>query len=220
MIITIDGPSGTGKSTAAQGLATALGISHFDTGALYRSIAWKVLQEGIPFDDDKNLNELLKHFEFHTRSVSGKKRYFVGESDVSDAIRTQEVSDATSLLSTKKIIRDALKPLQINFAKEESAVFEGRDLGTIVFPDADAKFFLTARPEVRAERRLKELVEKFPERIFTFDQVLAATLERDQTDSEREIAPLKQADDAHLIDTSDLTIKQVIEAMKKGVEGR
>eukprot|EP01066_Platyproteum_vivax_P005339 Platyproteum_vivax@DN16779_c0_g1_i1.p1 len=160
--ITIDGPAGTGKSTVAKGLAEELGFSYFDTGALYRAITWKVLQENLSLDDHKKLDTLLKTFSFHIK----EGRYFVGDVDVTMALRTKDVTALVSEVPALSKVRAVLKPIQISAAKEMDAVFEGRDLGTVIFPHADLKFFLTARAEVRAERRFKELQKKFPEQTF------------------------------------------------------
>lgn len=210
-VITIDGPAGTGKSTVAKGLAKALGFTYFDTGALYRAITWKVIQDNISIEDQDQLEDLLKTFSFHIK----EGRYFVDEQDVTDAIRTKEVTAFVSEVSALSRVRVALKPIQTAVATEADSVFEGRDLGTVVFPEADVKFFLTARAEVRAERRFNELVERFPNQEFSYEKILKEIQERDQYDSSRKVAPLRQADDAILVDTSDLTIDEVIEEMRK-----
>lgn len=218
MIITIDGPSGTGKSTVARGLADALEITYFDTGALYRAISWQILKEGISYHEKDELLALLKAFSYRIQTIDGEKHYFVGNSDVTIAIRGPEVTAIVSEVSALKEVREALKPLQINFSKEIDVVFEGRDLGTVVFPHADVKFFLVARPEVRAERRYKELQKKFPNQTFSQEKTLQEIESRDNSDSSRKIAPLKQADDAVLVDTSDLTIQEVVQKLKEIVQ--
>ncbi len=214
MIITIDGPAGTGKSTTARMLADEIGFTYFDTGALYRAISWQILDQTISYQDQEALSRLLKTFSFRIRSIGGEKHYFVGNKDVTRAIRTKEVTAIVSEVSALKMVRDALKPLQVNFSKEIDVVFEGRDLGTVVFPQAHLKFFLTARPEVCAKRRHQELVKKFPNQSFSYETILKEIQERDAYDSKREHAPLKQAEDAILIDTSDLTIREVVEELK------
>lgn len=213
-IITIDGPAGTGKSTVAKYLAATLGFTYFDTGALYRAISWKVLQEKLQLDDAKALENLLSTFSFHIKKESLETLYFVGEIDVTIAIRTKEVTAIVSKVSALNRVREALKPIQLSIAKEGNTVFEGRDLGTVVFPNADLKFFLTARLEVRAERRYQELKKKFPTQPVSFDKILKEIEKRDRFDSDREIAPLKQAQDAILVDTSSLEIHQVVDQMK------
>ncbi len=214
MIITIDGPSGTGKSTVARGLADSLGITYFDTGALYRAISWKILKEGVSYHEKEGLLALLKAFSYRIQAIGGEKHYFVGNTDVTMAIRSSEVTAIVSEVSALKEVREALKPLQVNFSKEIDVVFEGRDLGTVVFPHADVKFYLIARPEVRAQRRYKELQKKFPDQVFSQEKTLQEIESRDKSDSSRKIAPLKQADDAILVDTSDLTIEEVVQKLK------
>ncbi len=214
MIITIDGPAGTGKSTTAQMLADEIGFTYFDTGALYRAISWQILDLKILYQDEEALSKLLEAFSFRIRSVEGEKHYFVGNTDVTKAIRTKEVTAIVSEVAALKMVRDALKPIQTNVSKEIDVVFEGRDLGTVVFPHAHLKFFLTARAEIRAKRRYRELVQKFPEQTFFYEVILKEILERDASDTDREHAPLKQAEDAVLIDTSDLTIEETSQKLK------
>lgn len=215
MIITIDGPAGTGKSTTARSLADAIGFTYFDTGALYRGISWQILETGISYQDDEALSKLLKTFSFRIRLINGNKRYFVGNMDVTEAIRSKSVTAIVSEVAALKKVRDVLKPLQVNFSKEIDVVFEGRDLGTVVFPHAHLKFFLTARPEIRAKRRYRELSEKFPDQTFSYKTILKEIQERDAYDSGREHAPLKQAEDAILIDTSDFTVEEVTNQLKQ-----
>jgi len=212
MIITIDGPSGTGKSTVAKGVAKRLGLAFFDTGAMYRSLAWLVLKEGIDPADQAKVVGLLPQFQYEVKSASGEeRRYFVQNIEVTSPIRAQAVSTAASQIAVYPEVRQALVKIQRTFGHAVDAVFEGRDMGTVVFPDADLKIFLTAKPEVRAERRYRELTHKFPDLSMSREEILREIEERDQADSTRAISPLKQAEDAVLIDTSDLTVQQVIE---------
>jgi cytidylate kinase len=215
VIITIDGPAGTGKSTVAKQFAGAIGFTYFDTGALYRAISWSILDQNIIYKDEEALSTLLKTFTFRIRTIEGEKRYFVGSRDVTNEIRTKEVTAIVSEVAALKKVRDALKPIQVNFGKEIDVVFEGRDLGTVVFPHAHLKFFLTARPEIRAKRRYQELVKKFPDQSFSYGTILKEIEERDTYDSQRELAPLKCAEDAILVDTSDLTIEEVTARLKE-----
>jgi len=220
MIVTIDGPSGTGKSTLAKGLADRLDFTHFDTGALYRAIAWKVLEEKIQPTDIAAIKKMLKAFEFDMQKKEGRVTYLVSGHDVTTAIRSEEVTKISSEVAALACVREALRPLQESFAKKGPCVFEGRDLGTIVFPHADIKFFLTARPEVRAERRLKDLQTKFPDRVETFSlkEILENINKRDADDASRPIAPLKQAEDALLVDVSDMTIEEALSCLEKHVK--
>ncbi len=212
MIITIDGPSGTGKSTVAKGVAKKLGFTFFDTGAMYRSFAWMIIKEGIDPKAQEKVEAATPHFQFEVRlGRSGEKHYFVEEADVSQEIRTQAISMAASQIAIYPLVREAMVKIQRRFGHAIDAVFEGRDMGTVVFPEADLKIFLTAKPEVRAERRYRELIHKFPDLSMTFEEILKEIKERDQTDSTRAVSPLKQANDAILIDTSHYTAQQVID---------
>ncbi len=217
MIITIDGPAGTGKSTVAKKLADQLGITYFDTGALYRAISWKILDEGVSPSDLKGIEKVLGAFNFEIQVQGVKKHYFVAGVDVTEKIRSVEVTSVVSEVSAYKVVRDALKPIQVAFAEKNDAVFEGRDIGTAVFPHAQHKFFLTASDTIRAKRRLADLQSRFPERAstFSYDEILKGIQERDHYDSNREVAPLKKADDAILIDTSSMTIDEVIKEIER-----
>lgn len=220
MIVTIDGPSGTGKSTVAEKLAEKLGYTYFDTGALYRAIAWKILKDDIALTDLDGIEKMLRSFSFHVETHEGQKTYKVDADDVTKAIRSQEVTGIVSEVSAMKCVRDAMRPLQELFSQEGPTVFEGRDLGTVVFPDADVKFFLTAQPAVRAKRRLKDLQQKFPDRAseFSYEDILQKIKDRDAYDSSRELAPLKQADDAILVETSQMTIDEVVVTLENYVK--
>jgi cytidylate kinase len=212
MIITIDGPSGTGKSTVAKGVAKRLGFTFFDTGAMYRSLAWKILQEGVdPSDQIRIESEILPKFQYEIRSSGSERRYFVSGVDVTDQIRTQPISSVASQIATFSKVREEMVKIQRKFGHAIDAVFEGRDMGTVVFPDADLKIFLTADSEVRAERRYRELIQKFPDLQMSREEILAQIEKRDEADTTREISPLKQAKDAILIDTSLLSAHEVIE---------
>ncbi len=214
MIITIDGPSGTGKSTVAKGVAKKLGYTFFDTGAMYRSVAWKILEEGIDPSDPKKVAEILPDFQFRIETdEQGERHYFVGDKEVTKEIRSQRISSLSSQIAVYPEVRKTLVKIQRKFGYKTDAVFEGRDMGTVVFPDADLKIFLTAKPKVRADRRYKELLAKFPDLAETLsvNQILHEIEQRDKNDTEREISPLRQAPDAKLIDTSYLTAEQVIE---------
>ena len=213
MIIAIDGPSGTGKSTVARAVAKRLGFLFFDTGAMYRSFAWHVLQKGIDPEDEKALKDLVSHFKFAIETdAAGARHYLVDGIDVGDKIRTQEISTLSSKVSAIPFVRSALVKIQRHFGSSVDAVFEGRDMGTVVFPRAEVKVFLTARPEVRAERRYCELLEKFPDLSdeLSREQILLEIEQRDHRDTTRTISPLCAASDAILIDTSELSVEQVI----------
>lgn len=214
MIITIDGPSGTGKSTVAKGVAKRLGFTFFDTGAMYRSLAWLILQERIDPSDLTKIEELLSHFQFEIRTCKdGERHYLVRGRDVTKEIRSQTISHISSQIAIYREVRQAMVKIQRKFGHAVDAVFEGRDMGTVVFPHADLKIFLTANLQVRAERRYRELLQKFPDLSMTLDEILKEIEARDKADLTRVISPLKQAPDAVLIDTSHFTAEQIINAI-------
>lgn len=199
--IAIDGPAGSGKSTAAKNLAEALGIEYIDTGAMYRAVAYKAIESGTALDDDDAVKDMLKNTEI---DFFGGNVYLNGE-DVSGKIRQPEISKAASTVSQLAACRSRLAELQRQIASSKSIVMDGRDIGTNVLPNADYKFYVTASPEKRAERRLAELKEKGSE--FTFEEVLKDINDRDSKDMNRALNPLKKADDATEIITDDLDIE-------------
>lgn len=213
MIIAIDGPSGTGKSTVAKGVAKKLGFTFFDTGAMYRAAAWWTLQEKIDPENREEIARRIPLFQYVIKiDPRGDRRYFVGDEDVTEAIRSPNITSIASKIAAYSEVRQTITELQRKFGHRGNAVFEGRDMGTVVFPDANLKIFLTAKPAIRAQRRYEELLLKFPElsESLQFDQILKEIEERDRDDSTRALSPLKQASDAILIDTSDLSIDEVI----------
>lgn len=223
MIIAIDGPSGTGKSTVAKGVAKQLKFMFFDTGAMYRSFAWWILQKEIDPHDQEKVNEQLATFDYRIEVDGARERkYLVGGQDVTQAIRTQEISSSASIIAKYPEVRHAMVKIQRKYGKLGNTVFEGRDMGTVVFPQAEVKIFLTANAEVRAERRYKELLAKFPDMAdsISFDQILKEIEERDHNDMTRAISPLKKAPDAILIDTSHLTAQEVIEQVISHVHAK
>ena len=215
MIITIDGPSGTGKSTVARSVAEKLRFIYFDTGAMYRAFTWFAIQRAIDINDPLAVQKCLEAFDFNIVEKDGQKRYFVGEEDVTEAIRSREVTAFVSPVSAIKEVRTFLLTCQYNFAQTKNAVFEGRDLGTVVFPKAEIKIFLTADPHIRAERRLKEILAKNPSTDLDTKQMLEDILRRDEYDSTREVAPLRCPPDAFQIDTTHLSIDQVVDQIVK-----
>ncbi|HSW87140.1 MAG TPA: (d)CMP kinase [Rhabdochlamydiaceae bacterium] len=222
MIVTIDGPAGTGKTTVAKKVAEALHFPYFDTGAMYRAVTWLLLEKQIEFSDVERIEKELSHFTFIIKGEGEDKRYIVDGQDVSQQIRSQKVTAAVSQVSALPSVRLALWKMQHEFGKKGDAVFEGRDMGTVVFPDAEVKIFLTARPEIRAQRRLNEIIEKKSSDAneMDHDKMLAEIIRRDEYDSSRTLAPLKCADDAFIIDTSDLSIDQVVNAILKYIKNK
>lgn len=212
MIITIDGPVATGKSTIAKKLAEAIGFIYFDTGAMYRTLTYGILKHQIHMDHEAQLQEYLKNFDMDIRVIKRERRYFYEGEDISDKIRQDEVTAAVSRVSAHKAVREKLVYLQRELSEGVNAVFEGRDMGTVVFPEAAVKIFLTGRAEVRAKRRFDELMGKYPEehKDLTLEQCLEEITRRDQFDSTREHSPLCQAKDAYVVDTSDLGTEEIV----------
>lgn len=212
MIITIDGPIATGKSTIAKTLARELGYIYFDTGAMYRCLTYGIMKNKINPDDLAALEEFLKNFAFDIKIKLGEKKYYVENEDVTEKIRGSEVTSQVSKVSALKPVRDKLVALQRQHSIGVNAVFEGRDMGTVVFPKAEVKVFLTGRPVVRAKRRFDELRSRFPEETknLTMEKVLEEINQRDAYDTNRELSPLKQAPDALVIDTSELSVSDII----------
>ena len=213
MIVAIDGPSGAGKSTVAKAVAKELGFSCLDTGAMYRAIAWQALQNGVPLDDDAALGEIARTHDIAFGHVEGDpvpRRVFIGDAEVTDAIRTAEIDRAVSPTSAAPSVRAALLDQQRRIGNAGNYVVEGRDIGTVVFPDAAVKVFLTASDEERAHRRVRQNVDRGIGSI-DYDEVLADLRRRDAADSSRATAPLRAADDAVQIDSTSHYIEEVIE---------
>lgn len=222
MIITIDGAIATGKSTIAKKLARSIGFIYFDTGAMYRCLTYGILKNNIDADNLEQLTAYLDHFHFEIKIKHGDRHYVVDGEDVTDAIRGEAVTANVSRISAMKAVRDKLVVIQREFAKGVNAVFEGRDMGTIVFPDAEVKVYLTGRPEVRAQRRFEEFKTKYPEEYqdLTFEKTLEDINRRDLIDSTRELSPLRQAEGAIVVDTSDLTLDEIITRIQEFKDSR
>ena len=207
--VAIDGPAGAGKSTISRAAAKELGFIYIDTGALYRTVGLNALRKGADVNDRESVvATLTDDLKVELRFIDGEQRMFLNDEDVSDKIRTPEVSSAASITSAVPEVRKYLFDLQKNLAKNNNCIMDGRDIGTVVLPDAKVKIFLTATPEARAQRRYDELIEKGMD--VKYEDVLADMIKRDYDDSHRAIAPLKQADDAILADTSGNTLEESI----------
>ncbi len=214
--IAIDGPAGAGKSTIARSLASKLGYIYVDTGALYRAVGVNAMRNGADTKNAEQVGATLDGADVSLRFVDGEQRVFLGEEDVSVAIRTPEASMAASNVSAIPAVREFLFDLQRDIAAKNNCIMDGRDIGTVVLPNAQVKIFLTASAEVRAKRRYDELLAKGMQ--ADYNQVLEEMIQRDYQDSHRAIAPLKQADDAVLVDTSDMNLDQVLETLNKIVK--
>lgn len=212
MIITIDGPVATGKSTLAKRLAAAIGYIYYDTGAMYRALTAAMLQNNVDINNEKELEDFLKNFDFSIKIKHGERFYYIGEEDVTNKIRQDDVTSQVSRISAHPKVREKLVDLQREQSKGVNAVFEGRDMGTVVFPNADMKLFLTGRPEVRAKRRFDEMKAKYPKesKDLTIEKAMEDLMARDAYDSTRVTSPLVKAHDAFEIDTSDSSIDELI----------
>jgi cytidylate kinase len=223
-LVAIDGPAGAGKSTVSRRVAARLGFAMVDTGAIYRAVALAATRRGIALDDDARLAELLPTIEIHfapSVTPGGGQRVLLGPEDVSAEIRTPPMSLGASKVSARPVVRAGLLDLQRRLAiapENAGAVLEGRDIGTVVFPDADVKFFLTASPEERARRRHAELQAKGDPQ--PLEDVLADQLRRDRDDSERAVAPLRPAPDAIVVDTSGVALEAVVDRLAGEVATR
>ena len=215
--VAIDGPAGAGKSTVAKAAAKKLGFIYVDTGALYRTVGVNALRKGIDPKDAEEVKATLDDIDVSLGFVDGSQHVFLNGEDVSEEIRLPASSMAASAVSAIPEVREFLLSLQRDIAKKNNCLMDGRDIGTVILPDAQHKFFFTASAEIRADRRFKELKEKgIP---ADYETVLAEIKERDYNDSHRETAPLKQADDAVLIDSSYMTIEEAVDKIVSYIKG-
>ena len=215
--IAIDGPAGAGKSTIARRLAADLGYRYVDTGAIYRTVAYFLDLLGV---SPKDVDGVTRYIDELTVEIvydeDGKQHMLMNGMDVTDEIRTQDISQKASLVSAHAVVRDVLLDMQRDVSKKYNVIMDGRDIGTVVLPKATVKIFLTAAPEVRAKRRMDELIAKGQK--AEFNTILKEIQQRDYQDTNRPVAPLKQAKDAALVDTSDLDIEGVVAVIRKIVE--
>lgn len=223
LLIAIDGPAGAGKTSGSKMLAQRIGYKYIDTGALYRGVGYFAHANGVAADDDAGLAELLPKITLNFERESDGGLRLIGSGpgvenqDISEAIRTPLMSKWASDVSARPVVREWLLGQQRRLGAEGGAVFEGRDMGTVVFPDADVKFFITASPEVRARRRWNEMSEAAKQGL-TFEELLVQINERDYNDSHRAVAPLKPADDAVTIWSDGMTVEDSVAAMLAEME--
>lgn len=217
LLITIDGPAGAGKTTVSRALADRLGYQYVDTGALYRAVAVMAAERGVAPDNDEGLKRLCANLSLRFKKAPEGTRLLANGTDVTDLLRTPEISMQASAVSARKVVREFLLTLQRKLGRQKAVVFEGRDMGTVVFPDADIKFFLEASAEIRARRRFEELA---PESGASLEAVAKDLNARDHNDSTRPLAPLKPADDAIIIDSTRLSIEGVLESMLEHIRAK
>ena len=210
LVVAIDGPAGAGKSTVAQIAAKKLGFTYIDTGAMYRAVAWKTLQQKKEVTDEL-IVEVVKDIKVRLQYADGATKVFVDDYEVTGEIRTPEINAIVSQVAALGPVREKMVAQQREMAENDSVLMDGRDIATNVLPNADVKIFLTASIEERARRRFKEMQEKGFS--VEFEKMKADIAARDKADSEREISPLVQAEDAELLDTSDMSIDEVVQAI-------
>lgn len=217
--IAIDGPAGAGKSTIAKAVAKQLEYIYVDTGALYRSIALNAINSGTNTDNEAEINELLSNTKVEIKFIDGEQRVFLNSQDISDKIRTTEVSMMASKVSAIAAVRDFLLEFQRGLARENNVIMDGRDIGTVVLPQAQVKIFLTASAQCRAKRRYKDYLAAGNTK-ESYEQILADIQQRDYNDSHRAVAPLKPAEDSVIVDTSDDTLEQSVEKIMAVVNSK
>lgn len=216
--IAIDGPAGAGKSTVARAVAKKLGILYLDTGAMYRAMALKAMREGIDPNDKEQVLPLLEYTEIYAKNIGGTQHTYLDGEDVSGLIRTPEISRGASDISAIPEVRIKLAQIQRNIAHTSDVVMDGREIGSYVIPECENKFYVTASVDERARRRLLELKEKGRDNGMTVEDMAKDIAERDYNDSHRAFAPLLRLPEAILIDTTDLTIDEAVNAVLKNLK--
>jgi len=218
LTIAIDGPSGAGKSTVASSLGRRLGYLYIDTGAMYRSVALRVKKKGIIPEDELTVGQLASSVHITFAMGGEQTRIFCNGEDITEDIRTPEISRLASFISRQKRVREALVRMQREMGREGGVILEGRDIGTVVFPDADVKFYLDAESDERVRRRYDEMVEKGIK--VDFKEMQEELLQRDHNDMHRSHSPLKKADDALFVDTTHRSVEEIVEEMARTVKAR
>lgn len=218
LIVAIDGPAGAGKSTVAKRLAKELGYTYMDTGAMYRAFAWKARQGGVDLEDEEKLREVLRRTNVELLDREGTPRVLLDGRDVTSEIRTPELSQWASKISALGPVRERMVELQRAMGARGGMVVEGRDIGTVVFPQAEVKIFLTAGPEERAKRRFAELQSQGKQ--VSLDETMEEMKERDRRDQERALAPLRRAEDAVAIDSTAYGVDEVMERIMREIKNK
>ena len=216
LIVAIDGPAGAGKSTVAKRLAKELSYTYMDTGAMYRAFAWRVMEEGIDLSNEKELGKVLQGINIEFVDRDGRLGVLLNGVDVTDRIRTPELSQLASRVSTSRIVRERMVELQRALGSQGGMVVEGRDIGTVVFPNAEVKIYLDASSRERARRRFEELKSQGSQ--VTMEETLGETQERDRRDMERDVAPLRKAEDAVVIDSTHSGVDGVVERIMQEIK--
>jgi len=218
IIIAIDGPSASGKSTTAKEVARRIGYTYLDTGAMYRAIALAVLRAGVDPEDREGVAEIAREVRVEIKTVDGEQRTYLDGEDVSEAIRTPEVTKAVSPVSSFPEVRELMVRLQREIGRDGGVVCEGRDIGTVVFPDAELKVYMFASPEVRAERRVRDFKRQGIK--VSYDEVLQDIIQRDEYDSTRKHSPLRKPEDALELDTTNLSFEEQVDWVVERVRER
>lgn len=216
LIVAIDGPAGAGKSTVAKRLAKELGYTYMDTGAMYRAFAWRVMEQGMDLSDERELRRVLQETNIELVEHFGRPGVLLNGVDVTDRIRTPELSQLASRISTSKIVRERMVELQRAIGSQGGVVAEGRDIGTVVFSDAEVKIYLDASSQERARRRFEEFRGQGSR--VTMEETVSEMEERDRRDKERDVAPLRKAEDALVIDSTDSAVDGVVERIMQEIK--
>ena len=217
-IVAIDGPAGTGKGTITKIIAQKLNLVNIDTGAMYRCVALDCINKNISPDEEEKIKEVLKNIDIKLKHIDGEQKVFLNGKDVSKEIRTPEVDGLVAVFAALKVVRDKITPLQQKMGEEENIIMEGRDIGTVVFPNADVKIFLDCSIEERAKRRYKQNLEKGINE--SYEEVLNSIKERHKLETERKIAPFIKAEDAIVVDSTNLSIDETAEKIEKIIRGK
>ncbi len=212
-VVAIDGPAGTGKGTITKILAEKLNLINIDTGAMYRCVALDCLNKNITANEEEKIKEVLEKIDIKLENTNGVQKVFLNGEDVSSKIRTPEVDDVVAVFAALKIVRDKVTPIERALGEKNDVIMEGRDIGTVVFPNADVKIFLDCSLEERANRRYKQNLEKGINE--TYEEVLKSIKERHKLETERKIAPLIKAEDSILVDSTNMTIEEVVEKIEE-----
>lgn len=216
--VAIDGPAGSGKSTISKIIAQKLGFVHLDTGALYRAIAYFIDKNGIDFTGENEVEKCLKDIDLKVEKGAEEQKILLNGKSLTNELRSLNVTKIASKIASYKSVRDYLLDFQRSFAKTQDTVMDGRDIGTVVLPGATVKIFITASPEVRAKRRLAQMSKN--DKNSEYEEILSAIKKRDYEDTHRAIAPLKKADDAILVDNSDMGLNQTVESVLNKIKER